>query len=54
MRILLGHGLDPNLRFQNPRYQGQGTSTLLDVATRRQADADGSDLLITELLERGA
>ena len=54
LRILLGHGLDPNLRFQNPCYQGQGTSTLLDVAIRRQADADGSDLLVTELLERGA
>ena len=54
LRILLGNGLDPNTSVQNPRYQGQGMSTLLDLAIQRHADASNSVLLITELLERGA
>ena len=52
LRMLLRHGLDPNLRFQRLRYQGQGTSTLLEVAIEQQAV--GSEALIVELLEMGA
>lgn len=52
LRTLLGHGLDPNLTFQSPRYQGQGTSTLLDVAVQQQTA--GGEVLVAELLEKGA
>ena len=52
LRMLIGHGLDPNLTFQHPRYQGQGASTLLEMAVKRQSA--GSDLLVAELLEKGA
>ena len=52
LRILIRHGLDPNLTFQHPRYQGEGTSTLLELAVKQQNA--GSDLLVTELLEKGA
>ena len=50
LRILVRHGLDPNLTFQHPRYQG--TSTLLELAVKQQSA--GSDLLVAELLEKGA
>lgn len=52
LRILVRHGLDPNLTFQHPRSQGQGTSTLLELAVKQQSA--GSDLLVAELLEKGA
>ena len=52
LRILIGHGLDPNFTLQHPRYQGQGPSTLLELAVKRQSA--GSDLLVAELLEKGA
>ena len=52
LRILVRHGLDPNLTFQHPRYQNQGASTLLELAVKQQSA--GSDLLVAELLEKGA
>lgn len=47
LRLLLDKGLDPNLRCHPA-----GTSTLLEMAMRRQA-AD-SKILVAELLEKGA
>lgn len=47
--LLLDHDCNPNLHFQNVRYQGKGTSSLLDLAIERQADQ-----LVTALLEHGA
>lgn len=49
LSLLLDHGLDPNLQFQNPRYQSKGASTLLEIAIERQADQ-----LVVALLEHGA
>ncbi|MCJ1466384.1 hypothetical protein MMC07_005003 [Pseudocyphellaria aurata] len=49
LRLLLGQGLDPNLRCL-PGLAG--TSTLLEMAMRREA-AD-STMLVAELLEKGA
>jgi len=47
--LLLDHGLNPNLHFQNLRYQGKGTSSLLELAIQRQAD-----VLVVALLKHGA
>lgn len=47
LRLLLGYGLDPNLRLQNT-----GAQTLLEVAVQRQGA--GSELLVADLLDHGA
>lgn len=47
--LLLDHGLNPNLHFQNLRSKDGGPSSLLELAIQRQADQ-----LVIALLEHGA